>query len=1049
MIKKIMSLSLDNRWWVVGVTAFLAALGMAAALRLPIDAVPDITNIQVMVNTKTGSLDPEKIERQVTYRVETELAGLPNVLEIRSISKYGLSQVTVSFHDGTDIYWARQQVAERLQNVRADMPEGLAPELAPITTGLGEVVMYVLRAKPGTALARLPSKERLMRLRTVQDFLVRPELRKVAGIADVDTNGGYPKQIHVNFDPAKLVTAGLTIDQLVDRLETVGESAGGGYIERDGEQIIVRSDGGVKTVEDLANLPLGLNFSGQPRRVKDVARVRVDSILRVGAATAEGEETVLGTALMRIGANSREVSAACVAALKEIAVPEDVELKVLYSRGFLVDTVIKTVATNLVEGALLVIAVLLLLVGDLRAALIVALAIPVSMLFALKGMLWLGLSANLMSLGAVDFGLLVDGSVVLIENVMRRMALARHAAATPAQRRALILEACSEVASPVLFGLLIIMLVYVPILGLQGIEGKMFRPMAATVLLALAGSLFVAFLVTPALAYFGLRPSAHEEKEPMLFRLIQSAYRPSLAWALSRPRLILGLTLALGVSAILIFTRLGADFVPKLDEGDMLINLTRKPGISLAASIREQELSEKVIQRFPEVETVFSRLGTPDSATDPMGVYLADTFVILKKDRGSWPRIEGRRRSKDELFEAIKAAIDKELPGQEISMTQPIEMRFNEILEGSRADVTLRILGPDLETLSDLIVKAREIVEKIPGISEAESDPLTALSRSPILTMELDPAAMARYGVPLKTVNATLTTTMSGRSVGSFYEEDRRYPVIVHLDESLRDDLRQIEKVPVALPEGGSIPLERLARLEKRAQVTTIARNWGKRYSAVSIFLKGRDVAGFVTEAQQAVKEGLKLPPGYTVYWGGQFRNLDQARRRLLVVVPLTLAGVLVLLLMNFGSWSRALIVFSAVPFAMAGGVFALALRGIPMSVSAAVGFIALAGIAILNSTVLVTFFMQLEAGGRNLHQTVYDGALLRLRPVVMTALVASLGFLPMALNTGMGAEVQRPLATVVIGGLASATLLTLIVLPVIYSLFGWTRKESIATASQ
>lgn len=1035
MLDRFVESALKNRLWVFTVFLAICALGAAATMSLPIDAVPDITNVQVVVNTKTGALEPGKIEKLVTYPIETEMAGIPGVDDIRSLSKYGLSQITIVFEERTSIYFARQLVAERLQNVRSNLPEGLTPELAPVTTGLGEVLMYVLEAKEGTPLAAKTEKERLLYLRQVQEYTIRPHLKKIPGVADVDTNGGLLKQIHINVFPERLEKYGLSLEKFIAKIESVGESFGGGYIQKEDRQVIVRATGRLTSLETIANLPLALNVSGRPVRIRDVADVSVDSALRVGAATAHGKETVLGTVLMRVGANSREVSSLAESEItKEIRLPDDVKVKILYSRSHLVNATIRTIVKNLSEGAALVVIVLLLLLGNLRAAVVVALAIPVSMLFALKGMELGGISANLMSLGAIDFGLLVDGAVVLIENVVRRLEQTKGHSIGKQEKFRIVVEASHEVVKPLVFGLFIIMLVYVPILYLEGIEGKMFKPMAATVLLALGASLLVALFLMPALAYLFVPSKLDHGKEPWLFRIIHKSYEPVLKFSLNK-RWIVGPVIVLpALAALFLFFHLGSDFVPQLNEGDLVLNLARDTQQDIDTSVRWQKRAEDIIAQFEEVENVFSRMGTPESALDPMGPHLADTFVILKKDHSKWPLVDGHRRTKEELFEAIKEKLEKDNKEQEISATQPIEMRFNEILEGSRADVSLRIFGPDLDQLLEYSSKAKEILSGVKGVGELESDPLTALTRSSVLDVVLNYEKMARFGISLKDVNGILEASMSGKEVGSFYEEDRRFPVILHLDESLRNNIEEIAKVPVALEAGGTVPLSSVTEIKQHDVVTTVARSGARRYSALSIFLKDRDIGSFVAEAKQKIEEKLKLPPGYELAWGGQFKNLEKAKGRLVVIIPATLLVIFILLLRSFGTLRHALLVFSAIPFAMVGGVFSLYFRGINFSVSAAVGFIALAGIATLNSMVMVSFFNQLRAEGTTVAITVFKGALTRLRPVSMTALVASLGFLPMALNTGTGAEVQRPLATVVIGGLVTSTLLTLIVVPVLYS---------------
>lgn len=1028
MLNRIVAASLHNRLWVFFGVLLIVIVGVQAMSQLPIDAVPDITNVQVIVNTKTGALDPGKIEKLVTYPIETEMSGIQGVEEVRSLSKYGLSQITIVFEEHMNVYFARQLVAERLQGIA--LPNGLSPELAPVTTGLGEVFMYIVEAKPGSALAAGPEKDQLIRLREVQDFVLRPQLKKLPGVADVDTNGGFLKQIHINFFPEKLARHGLSLERLVAKLDTLGESFGGGYIQRDGQQLIVRATGRIADLDAIANLPVHLNVTGHPVRVRDVATVSVDHALRLGASTHRGHETVIGTVLMRVGANSREVASGAEAALAAIQLPDDVEVKTVYSRGYLVGATIHTITKNLAEGAALVVIVLLLLLGNLRAAILVALAIPISMLVAIKGMQVFGVSANLMSLGAIDFGLLVDGSVVLIENVIRRMAGVR-GRLSPRERLDLVLSACREVVNPLAFGLAIIMLVYVPILYLEGIEGKMFHPMALTVLMALGGSLLVAVVLMPALAYLFLTSGEVGHEEPRLFKWLSAVYGRVLAFSLAHRFVVPAVTILPAAVALVLFVRMGTDFVPQLDEQDLVINLTRDSRQDIDTSVAKQKEAEAIIAKFIEVENVFSRMGTPESALDPMSPGLADTFVILKKDRAAWPLVGGRRRTKQELFDAIQAELHAQNPEQEAAATQPIEMRFNEILEGSRADVSLRIFGPDLDKLFDYSEKAEEILKNVRGVSSIEADPLTALSRSPVLDVVLDYGKMAGFGVALKDVNESLEAAMSGREIGSFYEEDRRFPIVLHLDESLRNSIDHIARIPVGLGDGGTIPLADVTRIEKHDQVTTVARSGARRYSALSIFLKDRDLASFVTEARAKVESTLRLEPGYEAVWGGQFTNLERARGRLLVIIPVTLLLIFVLLLRGLGSLGQAALVFSAIPFAMVGGVFALWLRDISMSVSASIGFIALAGIAVLNSMVMVTFFHQLESEGTA--DPVMRGALARLRPVLTTALVASLGFVPMALNTGAGAEVQRPLATVVIGGILTSTILTLIVIPVSY----------------
>ena len=1025
MIDKILDQSFHNRWLIVlGFVALIFA-GSYALTQLSIDAVPDITPVQVVVNTKTGALDPEQIEKTVGSFIEAELAGIAHSKDIRSLAKYGLSQVVISFEDGTDIYWARQQVSERVQNIRSLLPKGLSPELAPITTGLGEVLMYTLLAKPGSLLAQKTQTERLLYLRTLQDFVVRRHLKStVTGIAEVDSTGGFKKEIHVDANPHQLATRGLVVNDLIKKLETLGENFGGGYIQDRGQQIIVRTQGAITNLDQIREIVIAIDVYGKPILVKDVAEVREDFAQRLGAATYNGEEAVLGIVLMLNGANSRQVAMDAEAALAQAPLPADVVTKILYSRQFLVDATIKTIARNLAEGAALVFAVLLLLLGNLRAALLVSLAIPLSMLFAALGMSYFGISANLMSLGAIDFGLLVDASVVIVENILRRFSEEKNPL-TWEERVKIVLLSAKEVAGTVSVGLLLIMAVYVPVLALEGIEGKLFRPMVETVLMALGASLVVALLLMPILVHLVLGSVRKNHHDTWLFSLIKRAYQPVLVFSLHRRFLVLMPVIVFSVASFWLFATLGADFMPALNEGDMVINLTRDSSIGLDKSVEMQKKSEKIISAFKEVKTVFSRMGTPESATDPMGVHLSDTFVILKN--------AGVQQSKEKLFTKIRAALAKKVPGQEIMENQPIEMRFNEILDGSRADVSLKIYGQDLNQLVELLDAAKAKIEKVPGASEVELDALSALRKSPVINIQINHERVARYGVDISEVNRALESAMAGYTVGSYYESSCRFPIVVRLTEQCRENPAELGQLQIALPDRGYVKLEKLARIEKNEQVTTIAHDRGQRYAGIAVNLSGRDTESFVKDAKMKLEAELKLPPGYSLAWGGQFKNLQRARAKLLILVPIILIGIFLVMLKHFNSMKQALLVYMSIPFAMTGGIVSLYLRSIPFSVSAAIGFIALTGIAILNAMVLVTFFGQLREKGASVRQAVYEGSLIRLRPVLMTALVASLGFIPMALNTGLGAEVQRPLATVVIGGLLTSTLLTLLVIPTLY----------------
>lgn len=1026
MFEKIIDFSLKNKIAILFITALIMIWCILGLNDLAIDAVPDITNVQVQVNAKTKSLDPESIELQVTRKIETELSGIPGLSDMRSISKFGLAQVNLVFEDDTDIYRARQQVAERIQNI--ELPKDVTIELAPITTGLGEVYMYTLELENDSPLKLLPLKDQLTELRTILDYTVKPLLKRVPGVADIDSNGGFVKEIHINFLPKKMEELGFTLKQLLTKLESLGTSAGGGYIQTKNEQVIVRTFPEMKSIDQISNLPLGISPVGRPIKLSDITEVRVDHSLRVGAATRDGREAVLGTVLMRVGANGRAVVFGVEEALKELKLPKGVKFVPLYSRKFLVDNTIKTVSISLIEGAILVIAVLLVLLGSIKAALIVALAIPLSMLVALKGMSLLGITGNLMSLGAIDFGLLVDGSVVVIEAILAHMAL------THAEKKEdLIKQSGREVLGPVVAGIILIMAVYLPILTLEGVEGKMFRPMAITVLLALGASLVTAVFIMPVLAQMFLNIDPSHDHETWFFKRARKIFEPLLDSALLKPGPFFIGSIVLAIIAGLLFTRIGSDFIPELDEGDLVLGLTRNPRISVDFSVEEQLKAEKILKSFPEVKEVFARLGTPESATDPMGVNLADTFIILEKDRSKW-----RFDSKEELTEALIKSVSS-LPDTDVSATQPISMRFNEMLEGSRADLSLRVMGPELTDLFNYGVQAEKILLPIKGVESIEQDPLTALRRSTLMDIRPDFTKMAAYGITIDELNSSVEMSLAGKRVGSFQENNIRFPIVVHLDESLRDDPEQISRLPIELPAGGTLPLEQVADVKKEEKVTTIARNWGRRYSAISINVSGRDIGSLVNEAKGKIEKELGLKKGYELHWGGQFKNMERANARLMIIVPLTLMVVFLVLLKVFGSLGPALLVFSSVPFAGIGGIFALTIRNINFSVSAGVGFIALIGIAILNSLVLINVLLK-ETSNTELLSAVKHGTLSRLRPVLMTALVAGLGFLPMAINRGLGAEVQRPLATVVIGGLITSTFLTLVLLPAAF--YHWKKRQ-------
>ena len=1030
---KCIDFGLNNKMWVILFSLALVSFSIYKLPDLSVDAVPDITNIQVVVNTKTQGLDPSRVELMVTQPIEFEMVGLPKLQDMRSISKYGLSQVTLVFKDGTDIYWARQQVAEKIQNVSGVLPTGIVPEMAPITTGLGEVFMYTLSLNEKSEYFQKTKEEQLQYLREVQDYIVRPHMRRIKDVADVDTNGGFKKELHINLNPEKMTKFGLTIKSIMNKLSGIGESFGGGVITQHDHSVIVRASTNLNAAKDIELISVAQKYDGSKVLLKDIATVSFDSAPRVGGATYDGKESVLGTVLMQSGGNGRLVSIEAEKVFKGIDLPEGIETHILYNRSFLVGNTLKTVIKNLIEGALLVIAILLIVLGHWRAALLVALIIPLSMFGTNIGMQELGISGNLMSLGAIDFGLVVDGAVVLIENL-----ISRHNSLTPEQRKSwskdyIVSLSSKEVVKPVVFGLLMIMIVYIPVLTLEGVEGKMFRPMAYTVLLTLGCALVLTIFLIPVLASLFIplpkESSGHDDHDTKFFKLLKKFYVPFLKKSFSHPKFLLGGGVAGLLIALFLFTRLGADFIPQLDEGDIVINITRDAKISLDKAIEQQEMVEKKIVNVPEVESVFSRLGTPESATDPMGVHLADTFIILKKDRDLW-----RFKTKDEVLGAIKKEIESLNFEAELSSTQPIEMRFNEMLEGSRADVSLRIIGNDLAYMVEKIDQVQKEIEDIAGLEGAEMDPLTALRQSDVIDIHPKFDQLSRLGVPLDELNLAIVGFMQGNIAGVWTEGIRKYPIVVHLAEEKRENPDELRALPIPLPDGGSVPLSDVAHINKESQVTTIARNWGERYAALSINIGNRDTLSFVADAMKKVSK-VELKADHSYRWGGQFNNLERAKKKLWIIIPLTLAIIFFILWRQFHSLLDAFTIFSAIPFASIGGIVALWARDIHLSLSAAVGFIALIGIALLNGIVLITVFRQMRESHpeKSWEEIVEEGTVSRLRPVIMTALVAALGFIPMALNTGLGAEVQRPLATVVIGGIIFSTILTLLLLPTFY----------------
>jgi cobalt-zinc-cadmium resistance protein CzcA len=1029
MLNWIITSSLRHRLVVLFLFLGFVVFGVLSLSYLNIDAFPDTTPVQVQINTVAAALSPEEVERQITFPVEQAISGLPGLVQVRSISKFGLSQIVVTFQDGTDISLARQHLTERVGTV--EIPEGIGrPKLGPMVTGLGEVLHYVVKSKDHD----------LTQLRTLHDWVIRPPLRTVSGAAEINSWGGYEKQYQVRIRPERLIKYGLTWDQVLTALQENNRNASGGNIDRAGEMLLVQGVGRVETLEQIRNIVVTAR-EGVPVRVGDVADVQIGHQIRRGAVTADGKgEVVLGLGFMLIGENSHDVTRRLTDKLAQVkkTLPAGVQLEKMYDRTELVDHVIDTVRKNLFEGGLLVVAVLLIFLGNLRAGLIVALAIPLSMLFAFSGMLRFGVAASLLSLGALDFGLVVDSSVVLVENVVRHLA---HGGKPGQSRIDIVREAAIEVRKPTLYGELIILVVYLPILTLEGVEGKMFRPMALTVIFALAGSLVLSLTLTPVLASL-LLPHRPREREPLLVRLLRALYRPVLRLALHARAAVLCGALASLVIAVLLARGLGSEFIPRLSEGALVLGGVRLAGSDLNESIRYNTLIEKaLLQAFPdEVDHVWCRIGTAEVATDPMGVEESDLFITLKP-RDQWKRAE----TQAELVDQIKQVLG-DMPGQKLSYTQPIEQRVNEMTSGVKADVAIKIFGDDFEVLK---AKAREVEEVLRSVPGCEEPSIEQISGQPVLRIRIKQDEVARYGIPAKSV-LDIVEAIGSRPVGEVVEGPIRFPLIVRLPEGLRSTPEAIGSILVSTPAGELIPLSRLATIETVAGPSEIVREWGQRRITVQCNVPKRDVGGFVHEARQKIEREVKLPPGrYRIEWGGQFEHLERAQLRLLIVVPVALLLIVGLLYFTYNRVSDVLLVFTGVPFASVGGVLALWLRDIPFSISAGVGFIALSGISVLNSMLLVTFLRQLQERGLPLNRAIEEAALTRLRPVLMTALVASLGFVPMAMSTGMGAEVQRPLATVVIGGVISSTLLTLIVLPVLYSICGSSTEVAAVVASE
>ncbi|MBX9821031.1 MAG: CusA/CzcA family heavy metal efflux RND transporter [Afipia birgiae] len=1053
MINKILEFSIQNRWFVIMAAIAVGALGAWNFTRLPIDAVPDITNVQVQVNTVAPGYSPLEVEQRITFPLETAMGGLPKLEYTRSLSRYGLSQVTVVFKDGTDIYFARQLVNERIQQAKEQLPPGTETAMGPVSTGLGEIYMYAVEAKPG---AKRPDGEPYSAtdLRTIQDWIIKPQLRTVPGIVEVNTIGGYEKQFHVLPDPAKLMAYRLAFRDVMQALATHNANVGAGYIERNGEQYLVRTPGQVNTLPEIRDIVIGTR-GGVPIRISDVAEVKEGTDLRTGAATLDGRETVIGTTMLLIGENSRTAAQRVSARLDEIArsLPDGVVARAIYDRTKLVEATVWTVEKNLLEGALLVVVVLFLILGNFRAAFVTACVIPLSMLFTITGMVENHISANLMSLGAIDFGIIVDGAVIVVENCLRLLAEEQHKRGrllTRNERFATILAGAQEVIKPSLFGTVIIGVVYLPILTLTGVEGKMFTPMALTVLMALLGAAILSMTLVPA-AVALLVTGKVSEKENFFMRGALRLYAPALEGAIRLRYVVVAMAFVLVGVAGVAASRMGGEFIPSLDEGDIAMHAMRIPGTSLTQSVQMQEALEKAILEFPEVKEVAAKIGTAEVATDPMPPNVADNFIMLKP-RSEWP---DPNRSKADLVAAIEKRVEQ-IPGNNYEFTQPIQMRFNELISGVRSDLGIKIFGDDLDTLLSIASKVQSVVQAVPGAADAKTEQVSGL---PMLTVKPNRAALARYGITLAELQEVVEIAVGGREAGLIFEGDRRFDIVIRLPERMRVDVDALASLPIPIPaqvagkENGAkdsraivqtglgvtapyVPLSAVASIEIAPGPNQISRENGKRRIVVSANVRDRDLGSFVSEVQSRVAAQVKLPSGYWIGWGGQFEQLVGATKRLAIVVPVALLLIFVLLCMSLGSLRDALLVFSGVPLALTGGVAALVLRDIPLSISAGIGFIALSGVAVLNGLVIISFIQGLRSQGRSVAEAVREGAMKRLRPVLMTALVASLGFVPMAIATGAGAEVQRPLATVVIGGIISSTILTLVVLPALYALF-------------
>ena len=1041
MLETIIRTSIQRATLILVAVVMISGLGIWNFTKLTIDAVPDITNVQVVINTESAGYTPLEVEQRVSYPIETTMAGLPNLINTRSLSRYGLSQVTIIFEEGTDIYFARQLVNERLSAAKSNIPTGLEPILGPISTGLGEIFMFTVDAEPD-ALNADGSVITPTDLRSVHDWIIRPQLLRVSGVVEVNPIGGFKREILVSFDPSDLLAYGITQADLIAAIQANNDNRGVGFIEHNGAQWLLRVSGQIDQLQQLADI-LVAEIDGQPVRLKDIASISEGKELRSGAATLNGREVVMSTVFMLIGENSRTVAKAVAAKLEEIktSLPKGITVAAAYDRSVLVDKTLKTVQTNLLEGALLVIVILFFFLGNIKAALITAAVIPIAMLMTITGMVHTQVSANLMSMGALDFGLIVDGAIIIVENCLRRLSDARRQGEIALKERFnIVFEATREVIRPAMFGMFIVTIVYLPIFALSGVEGKMFHPMAITVIIALVSAMILSITFVPACIALFFK-DAVEEKESAVMKVASNFYQPVLVMAVKSRWLVVSFAFALMLICGYTATKLGSEFVPNLDEGDIAMHALRVPGTSLEQAIQLQLVLEDKIKQLPEVERIFSKIGTAEVATDPMPPSVADNFIILKP-REQWPDPD---KPKQQFVEELAALVEP-IPASRYEFLQPIQMRFNELLAGVRAELAIKVFGDDFDQLINLANQIEKSIANVEGIADVAVEQTTGL---PIMTIKPKREVLLQYGLSIKEIQDQLSIALAGQVAGQFYEGDRRTDIVVRLPENLRTDIDGLAKLPIQRRQGDYVPLEELAELKMVVGYNQIYRENSKRRVFVTANVRGRDLGSFVNDVKKAVNLSVEIPAGYWVEYGGTYQKLKSASERLTLIVPFTLLLIIGILFFALGSFRDTVIIFSGVPLALTGGILFLFIRDIPFSISAAIGFIALSGIAILDGLVMLSFIRDLRKDGLGLDDAIIKGALTRLRPVLTTTLVASLGFIPMAFNTGIGSEVQRPLATVVIGGVISATILTLVVLPALYRLLHSKNQQETVEVSE